>query len=128
MQVEPLPNLTEQSPRVGTWQPSVATAPRSEEYNWIKPGASGAGKQFERLLVSEDSTEYCVGQFRKKGKEPAATKEFNAAFAKFSKSSTWMVNKVTLAKTDSKHFGCSHKLAIDLNASNFKPVLQGNAT
>ena len=38
------------------------------------------------------------------------------------------MNKVTLANTDSKYLGCSHKVAIDLNASNFKPVLQSTVT
>ena len=121
---EPLANLTEQSARVGTWLLSVATAPRSEEYKWTKGTASGTGKKFECLLVSEDSSEYCLGLFRKRGKEPAATKEFTAAVAKFTKGSTWKVNKISLAKTEPKFLGCSHKVAIDLNESNFQPVLQ----
>ena len=35
-----------------------------------------------------------------------------------------MVNKISLAKTEPKFLGCSHKVAIDLNESNFQPVLQ----
>ena len=102
MQVEPLPNLTEQSARVGMWQLSVATAPRSEEYKWTKGNANGTGKKFECVLVSEDSTQYCLGLFRKRGQEHGATTAFNAAAAKFKKGSTWKVNKITLANTEPK--------------------------
>ena len=90
MATEPLQNLTEQSARVGTWLLSVATNPRPEEYTWGK----GTGKKFECLLVSEDSTEYCLGLFKRKGKEPAATRDFNAAAARFKKGSVWKVNKI----------------------------------
>ena len=85
MHTEPLGNLTEQSARVGTWLLSVATAPRSEEYKWAKANGDGTGKKLECLLVSEDSTEYCLGLFRKRGKEPGATKDLTAAMAKFRK-------------------------------------------
>ena len=50
--------------------------------------------------------------------------EFNAAAAKFKNGSTWKVNKITLAKTDANFFGLSYKVAIDLSAPNFQPVLQ----
>ena len=83
MLFEPLGNLTEQSARVGTWMLSVATNPRSEDYTWSKGGAKGTGKKFECLLVSQDSTEYCLGLFRKRRKEPAATNDFNAALSRF---------------------------------------------
>ena len=100
MHSEPLEDLSEQSARVGSWVPSVATAPRSEEYKWTKGTACGAGKKFECLLVSQDSTQYCVGLYRKKGKAPAATKEFTAASSRFKKGTIWKVNKITLAKTE----------------------------
>ena len=87
MVTEPLGNLTEQSARVGVWLLSVATAPRMEEYRWTKGNTTNTGKKFECLLVSEDSTEYCLGLFRKRGKEPGATQEFTAAVAKFTKGS-----------------------------------------
>ena len=79
MDTEPLGNLTEQSARVGAWLLSVVTAPRTEEYQWSRGNTTSSGKKFECLLVSEDSTEYCLGLFRKRGKEPGATKEFTAA-------------------------------------------------
>ena len=36
----------------------------------------------------------------------------------------WKVSKVSLAKQNSKHFGCSCKVLIDMNTSTFHPVLQ----
>ena len=83
--MEPLLNLSEQSARVGTWLLSVATHPRMEEYTYNKGTGKGSGKKFECLLVSDDSNTYCLGQFRRKGKEPAATNEFKAAMEKFKK-------------------------------------------
>ena len=38
------------------------------------------------------------------------------------------MNKISLAKKDPKYLGCSHKVVIDLNASNFQPVLQSTVT
>ena len=35
-----------------------------------------------------------------------------------------MVTKVVFFKTNTKYFGCSHKVVIDLNRSSFAPVLQ----
>ena len=127
MVTEPLGNLTEQSARVGAWLLSVVTAPRTDEYQWSRGNTTGSGKKFECLLVSEDSTEYCLGLFRRKGKEPGATKEFTAAAAKFTKGSIWKASRITLANTDPKYLGCSHKVAIDLNSSTFQPVLQSTA-
>ena len=102
MVTEPLGNLTEQSARVGVWLLLVATEPRMEEYKWTKGNTTNDGKKFECLLVSEDSTQYCLGLFRRKGKEPGATREFNAAAAKFTKGSIWKASKTTLANTDPK--------------------------
>ena len=125
MATEPLQNLTEQSAGVGTWLLSVANEPRPVEYTWKKkPGQMVTGKKFECLLVSEDSTEYCLGVYKRKSKEPVATREFKAAAERFKKVSVWKVNKISLVKTDSKYLGCSHKVVIDLNTSNFQPVRQ----
>ena len=119
MDTEPLGNLTDQSARVGSWLLSVATVPRTEDYKWTKGNTNNTGKKLEFLLVSEDSAEYCLGVFRKRGKEPGATKEFTAAVTKFTKGSVWKASKITLAKTEPKYLGCSHKVAIDLSTSNF---------
>ena len=122
--MEPLQNLTEQSARVGAWVLSVASHPRTEVYSFTKGNGKGNGMKFECLLVSDNSDEYCLGQFRRKGKEPAATKEFNEAVDKFKKGTAWKVNKISLAKKDKKYLGCSHKVVIDMNASNFQPMMQ----
>ena len=66
MAMEPLPNLSEQSARIGMWLLSVATDARVEEYTYTKGTGKGKGKKFEVLLVSDDSDAYCLGQFRKK--------------------------------------------------------------
>ncbi len=122
MATEPLENLTEQSARVGTWLLSVATTPRPEEYTYSKGAGKGSkgggkatGKKFECLLVSEDSSEYCLGLFQRRGKEPAATNEFDAALRRFTKGSVWNVNRISLVKKNTKYLGCSHKVVIDLN-------------
>ena len=124
MAMEPLPNLSEQSARIGTWLLSVATHPRVENYTYSKGAGKGSGQKFECLFVSEDSNAYCLGQFRRKGKEPGATNEFKAELEKFKKSSIWKVNKISLAKSNTKYLGCSHKVVIDMNSSKFQPVLQ----
>ena len=111
MAMEPLPNLSEQSARIGTWLLSVATHPRAEDYTYAKGAGKGSGKKLECLLVSDDSDAYCMGQFRRKGKEPGATAEFKAALEKFKKGSVWKVSKISLVKSNTKYLGCSHKVA-----------------
>ena len=93
MAMEPLPNLSEQSARIGMWLLAVGSDPRVEEYTYTKGTGKGKGKKFEVLLVSDDSDAYCLGQFRKKGKEHAATNEFKAATEKFKRSSVWKVSQ-----------------------------------
>ena len=103
MATEPLGNLTDQSARVGTWLLSVATVPRTEEYKWTRGNITNTGKTFECLLVSEDSTEYGMGVFRNRCKEPSATKDIIAGLAKLIQSNTWKVSNITLAKPAAKY-------------------------
>ena len=65
-----------------------------------------------------------LGQFKRKGKEPAATNELEAAMEKFKKGYVWKVSNISLANSNTNYLGCSHKVLIDINASNFQPVLQ----
>ena len=95
MATEPLQNLTEQSARIGSWLLLVATKPRPQDYTWTCGSTTSSGRKIEVLLVSQDSTQYCLGQFTRKGKEPAATKAFNEATDKFKKGSVWRVNKIS---------------------------------
>ena len=76
MATEPLQNLTEQSAGVGVWLLSVASGPRPVEYTWTKASQTGTDKKFGCLLVSDESTQHCIGVYKRKGKEPDATKNF----------------------------------------------------
>ena len=69
------------------WLLAVASDPRVEEYTYTKGTGKGKGKKFEVLLVSDDSDAYCLGQFRKKGKDPIAENEFKATMEKFKRNS-----------------------------------------
>ena len=124
MATEPLRALTEQSAGVGAWLVRVATEPEDSLYTWQKQGRSGKGRKFGLLLVSQDSEEYCKGTFKRMGKEPKATQDFNAAKEKFKKMTTWKMRKVSLAKQDPRYLGTSCKVVIDMNTSTFEPVLQ----
>ena len=77
MEAEPLQNLTEQSGGVGCWLVTVVMPPREVTYNWSKGGKSGTGKRLQYLLVSEDGAQYCEGSYKRCGREPTATAEFN---------------------------------------------------
>ena len=77
-----------------------ATKPRAQDYTWTRESTTSSGKKLEVLLVSQDSTQYCLGQFTRKGKEPAATKAFNEATDRFKNGSVWRVDKISLAKKD----------------------------
>ena len=125
MATEPLRALTEQSAGVGAWMVRVATEPEQSEYTWQKQGRSGKGCKFECLLVSEDSEEYCMGTFKRLGKEPKATQDFKEAKEKFKKMTTWKMCKVALTRQNPKYLGTSCKVVIDMNTSTFMPVLQG---
>ena len=96
---------------------SVATDPRAEDYTYTRGTGKRYGKKFECLLVSSGSNAHCLGQFRRKGKEPAATNEFKAAMEKFTRNSKWHVSSISLVKSNTK-------VIVDMNASTFRPVLQ----
>ena len=124
MDTEPLQHLTDQSAGVGSWMLKVVREPQQSEYKWNKGKASGTGRKLECLLVSEDGTQYCEGIYKRIGREPKATQEFELATRKFKQDTVWKVSKVSLAKQNSKYLGCSCKVLIDMNTSTFQPVLQ----
>ena len=124
MDAEPLQNLTEQSGGVGRWLVTVVMPPREVIYSWNKGGRSGEGKKLQYLLVSQDGAQYCEGSYRRIGKEPKATDDYNKAKQKFKKGTIWTVSKVSLTKQDTRFLGCSCKVVIDMNTSSFQPVLQ----
>ena len=124
MAAEPLQHLTEQSAGVCTWMLRIAQEPRDTEYSWKKNGKANTGRKLEFVLVSEDSTQYCVGLYKRSGKEPKASQDLQAAKERFLKDTIWQVSKVALAKQAPKYLGCSCKVVIDMNISKFTPVLQ----
>ena len=124
MDAEPLQNLTEQSGGVGRWLVTVVMPPREVIYTWNMGGKSGQGKRLEYLLVSEDGAQYCEGSYKRIGKEPKATDDYNKAKQKFKKGTIWTVSKVSLTKQNTQYLGCSCKVVIDMNTSSFEPVLQ----
>ena len=124
MNAEPLQNLTEQSGGVGRWLVIVGMNPREVTYKWNKGGKSGEGKKLEFLLVSEDASQYCEGMYKRIGKEPKATDDYNKAKQKFKKGTIWTLSKVSLTKQSTQYLGCSCKVVIDMNTSSFQPVLQ----
>ena len=124
MDAEPLQNLTEQSGGVGRWLVTVVMPPREVIYSWNKAGKSGEGKKSQYLLVSEDGAQYCEGIYKRIGKEPKATDDYNKAKQKFKKGTIWTVSKVSITKQSTQYLGCSCKVVIDMNTSSFQPVLQ----
>ena len=110
-----LQELTPQSARIGEWLLAVADAPKEQEYTYNWNGKPGTGKLFTCQFVSEDSTLYCIGKFKRKGREPEATQRFSAAKEKFKKGTTWKVRKVALTNDRPLYLGSSVKQVIDLN-------------
>ena len=109
MEAEPLQNLTEQSGGVARWLVTVVMPPQEVKYNWNKGGKSGEGKKLQYMLASEDGAQYCEGIYRRIGKEPKATDDYNKAKQKFKKGTIWTVSKVSLAKQNTQYLGCSCK-------------------
>ena len=124
MDTEPLQHLTEQSAGVASWMLTLVKEPRDSEYKWNKGEKSGTGRKLECILVSEDGAQYCEGVYKRTGKEPQATENFQQAKKKFKQGTVWKVSKVALVKQNPKYLGCSCKILIDMNMSTFQPVLQ----
>ena len=116
MATEPLQHLTDQSAGVGTWILKVAMEPQelADPFKNRK-NECAEGRKLECVLVSEDSTQYCQGLYKRSGKEPKATQDFESAKRKFQKGTIWKVSKVSLAKQRQKYLGCSCKVVIDMN-------------
>ena len=83
MATEPLQHLTDKSASVGAWMVAIAIEPKEVTFTWNKNGKSGSGRKLEGMLVLDDSTRYCEGIYRRQGKEPEATQDFDAMQRKF---------------------------------------------
>ena len=92
---QPLCELTLQSAAIGCWLLKVVETPRQWEYTYTWNGKQCEAKRFEVTLVSQESHAYCVGAFRRKGKDDKA---FIAAMNRFEKNTVWTASKVALAK------------------------------
>ena len=106
----------------------VVMEPQQIDYTWSKGGKTNTGRKLEFVLVSEDSTKYCQGLYKRMGKEPKASQDVDAAKRKFQKGTVWKVSKVSFAKQSQKYLGCSCKIVIDMNISKFEAVLQSTVT
>ena len=124
MDTEPLQHLTEQSAGVGSWMLILVNEPCESEYKWNKGKDAGTGRKLDCVLVSPDGTQYCEGVYKRIGKEPKATENFEQPKKKFKRGTVWTVSKVSLTKQNTKYLGCSCKIVIDMNTSTFQPVLQ----
>ena len=124
MVAEPLRNLTKQSAGIGKWTLKVATEPSDQECKWTKNGQSNTGRKLECIFVSGVSEEYCQGTFKRYGKEPQASKDFQAMKQQLKKGSMWQLSKVALISDKSLYISSSIKVNIDVNKSKLSPVLQ----
>lgn len=125
MTTEPLQHLADVCASAGAWMLRVSTVPQDVDYNWNGNGKSGIGRRLERVSVSENCNQYCQGMYKRRGTEPQATKDFEAAKDKSQKGTRWKECEVSLVEDNPKYLGCSCKVVIDMSTSTFQPVLQG---
>ena len=92
---QPLSELTLQSAAIGTGLFKMVETPRQWGYTYTWNGKQCEAKRFEVTLVPRESHAYCVGAFRRKGKDDKA---FIAAMNRFEKNTVWTASKVALAK------------------------------
>ena len=77
--MQSLPELTTQSAKIGRWMLRVCTPPEEQDFQYMLRGKQVTGKVFTCYFVSTDSSHYCLGKYKRKGKEPQASQEFLAA-------------------------------------------------
>ena len=74
--LQSLAELTAQSGKIGQWMLRVCGTPDEHEYKYTYQGKPTTGKVLVCHFVSTVSSQYCLGKFKRKGKEPAASSEF----------------------------------------------------
>ena len=89
-------------------------------------GKQMTGKVFSCYFVGTDSSHYCLGKYKRRGKEPQASQEFLAAKKKFQDQTMWVVSHVSLTNDKSLYVGSTIKLVLDMNSTSFQPVLQSS--
>jgi hypothetical protein len=122
--LQSLAELTAQSGKIGQWMLRVCGTPDEHEYKYTYQGKPTTGKVLVCHFVSTVSSQYCLGKFKRKGKEPAASSEFLKAFKKFNDQTIWKVSKVSFTNDKQLYTGSPIKVVIDMNATTFQPVLQ----
>ena len=122
--LQALAELTTQSAKIGQWMLRVCDAPYEHEYKYTFKGKEMKGKLFICCFVSKDASQYCIGKFKRKGKEPEASTELRKAIEKFKDQSMWKVSRVSLTNDKALYTGSPIKVVIDMNATTFQPVLQ----
>ena len=126
--MQSLAELTTQSAKIGQWTLRVCGEPYEHEYKFRQRGIDINGKVLHCRLVSEDSSQYCIGKFKRKGKEPDASALFASAKQKFKDQSIWKVSKVSLTNDKALYNGAPIKVVIDMNATVMQPVLQSTVS
>jgi len=123
--MQSLAELTAQSAKIGQWMLRVCGEPHEHEYQIPRArGENITGKVLVCRLVSEDSAQYCIGKFERKGKKPDASADFGRATKKFKDQSIWKVSKVSLMNDKALYTGAPIKVVIDMNATGMQPALQ----
>ena len=122
--MQSLAELTTQSAKIGQWLLRVCGEPHEHEYKFPRRGEDITGKVLVCRLVSEDSSQYCIGKFKRKGREPEASADFGRAKQKFKDQSIWKVSKASLMNDKALYTGAPIKVVIDMNATGMQPVLQ----
>ena len=74
-----LTEMTTQSANIGRWMLRVCTPPEEQDFQYMLKGKQMTGKVFTCYFVSTDSSHYCLGKYRRAGKEPQPSQEFLAA-------------------------------------------------
>ena len=99
-----------------------------QEYTYTWNGQTKQGKRQEYVLVSKDSSSYCIGSITRKGTGAGAEAGFKKALDKFKVGTIWQLTKVVFAKEKPAYVGAPVKNVIDLVLTKCAPVLQSTVS
>ena len=122
--VQSLTEMTTQSAKIGRWMLRVCTPPEEQEYQYQLRGKEMKGKVLTCCFVSTDSSHYCLGKYKRRGKEPQASAQYLEATKKFQNRTIWRVSRVSLTNDKPLYLGSPIKVVIGMNTTSFQPVLQ----
>ena len=121
-----LRELTQTTCGIGTWLLRVIRS-IVVEYTYTWQGKERNGKKFECILLSEDSSSYCMGVIKRTGNGSAAEQIFKSSVMKFQENSIWNMSRVTLAADKPQFISSPIKHVIDLAKTKVSPVLQSTS-